>query len=96
MFRCPLCARRMAEEDECPRCGCSLAEVQRVRQAAAIAVSHARYLLAQGDRREALAWAERSFQLDPAAGGAPVAFLAASCSGLTPDALRWYRLARGE
>ncbi len=93
MLRCPVCARRIADEEQCPRCGCSLGEVQTVRNAAVAAAARARYLLAQGGRREALAWAERSWRLDPASGGARLAFLAASCGGSTDEAIRWYRLA---
>lgn len=93
MLRCPVCARRIADEKLCPRCGCSLDEVQTVRRAAAAAASRARYLLARGDRREALAWAGRSWRLDPSSGGARVAFLAASCSGSRDEALRWYHVA---
>jgi predicted amidophosphoribosyltransferase len=93
MARCPVCARRITDEEQCPRCGCALGETRAVCGAAVAAAARARFMLAQGERRHALTWAEKAWRLHQTSDHAALAFLAASSGGLTEDALRWRRRA---
>jgi hypothetical protein len=82
--------------DECPRCGCELAILERIARAASRELSTSRENLEAGNPREALRCAGDSWRLKKGAGAARLAFLAAIAAGDFDQAGLWYGRAVGE
>jgi len=86
---CPACNKAGQTAATCQRCGCDLSRLHAILKAAASLLRAAVASLANGNRREALTLAQRSWRLHHNSASAQVAFLAAAGVGDTPQALRW-------
>ena len=86
---CPACNKANQTEAACQRCGCDLARLHGLADAAAACLDGATAALADGDWPAALTAAGRSWRLRHTAESARVAFLAAAATGETARALRW-------
>lgn len=86
---CPACNKANQNEAACQRCGCDLARLHEIGEAAAACLGGATAALADGDGSAALLAAGRSWRLRHTAESARLAFLAAVAIGDTARALRW-------
>ena len=86
---CPACNKGNQSGPACQRCGCDLAPLHEIGQAAAAFLEGATDALADGDWPAALTAAGRSWRLRHTTESARIAFLAAAAVGDTARALRW-------
>ena len=86
---CPACNKAGQTDATCQRCGCDLARLHEIVDAAAGRLVRAHAALAARDWRGALAEAECSWGLLHTAESAQLAWVAAAAAGDTPRALRW-------
>lgn len=86
---CPACNKANQTEAACQRCGCDLARLHEIGDAAAACLGGATAALAERDWSAAHAAAGRSWRLRHTAESARIAFLAAAALGDTARALRW-------
>jgi hypothetical protein len=96
-IQCPACGKQTETGivDACARCGCNLSVLAGIRAAAASQLSQAQTELRQGAWAEALAHAERSWQLVHTSHSAHAACLATVAMGDTIRLARWRRRAGG-
>lgn len=92
---CPACRKvneiRNVDDAECVRCGCDLSTLVAVTQAAQWDLSEAAKRLRSGNAEDALAFAERSWQLKFSLPAARLAALAAAASGDIALLVQWRR-----
>ncbi len=91
---CPACGKADQEQQTCSRCGCDLTRLLEVARAAAAALHRSLACLRAGEREDALAAAEQSWNLCHSVEAARLAFLAAAALGDTSAALGWRQVAR--
>ena len=87
---CPACRKANQTRLACERCGCDLTDLQRVAQAASMALAQGLERLRAADWPRALDLAEASWRLQHSQEAARLAFVAAAASGATLQALTWY------
>ena len=87
---CPACNKANQTGAACSRCGCDLVQLQRILEAAASLTLQARRSLENHAWSDALAHAERSWDLFHSADAAAMAFVAAGGLGDTSGALQWH------
>ncbi len=94
-IQCPACGKQHETDipDACARCGCNLSALGEILAAAASQLSQAKTGLQQGAWAEALAHAQRSWQLVHTSYSARVACLATAAMGDTVRLARWRRRA---
>ena len=86
---CPACNKASQSGAACQRCGCDLARLHQIVEAAATHLEGAATALAECDWSAALTAAGRSWRLRHTAESARIIFLAAAAAGDTARALRW-------
>ena len=93
---CPACGKKNDGGAECLRCGCELAVLQTIIDAADAALRRGEESLARGDAAAAIDQAETSWRLKKSQQAARLAFLANIAIGDDREAGRWYALAGDE
>lgn len=87
---CPACGKQNDGGAECPRCGCELAILQTIIDAADTALRRGEESLALGNAVTAADQAQRSWRLKKSKSAARLAFLAHLAIGDDIQAGRWY------
>jgi hypothetical protein len=92
---CPACGKANASENNaaCSRCGCDLAKLEKILQAALAHLASALQALKDQQWPVALRHAETGWSLRHSQRAAYLAFFAAAALGDTPRAIRWHRTA---
>ena len=90
---CPACNKADQADPSCARCGCDLALLHAIVEAASARLRAAEGALAAGDYRRALRHAGQSWRLWQSQDSAGLAFVAAAALGESGPALRWHRRA---
>ena len=86
---CPTCSKASQSGAVCQRCGCDLARLHQIVEAAATHLDGAAAALAERDWSTALTAARSSWRLRHTAESARIIFLAAAATGDTARALHW-------
>jgi hypothetical protein len=86
---CPICKKPNQAGPVCQRCACDLSALHAIRHAAQVCLGRARRCLHNQQWIEALAEAERSWELVHSTQAARCAFVVAGAAGNTAAALRW-------